>query len=135
MTYHTIETTSLTNEVDSNLPKEETSHHKWLGAVATALLLCGGTMLVSFLSSSSSSNGNAIRYSETAVVEADDVYNLVPTTYSEAALTTDIFGTDTMFDQCCSTTPDGKQHGCRRCTCGVNCNCCPEGWKACSTTC
>jgi len=59
MTYHTIETTSLTNEADTNLPKKEASHRKWLGAVAAALLLGVGTMLVS---SSSSSNGNpAIR--------------------------------------------------------------------------
>ena len=58
MTYHTIETTSLTNEADSNLPKEESSHHhKWLGAVASALLLGGGAMLVSSYSSSDTNGG------------------------------------------------------------------------------
>jgi len=60
MTYQTIETTSLTNEADSNLPKEESksSHRTWLGVVAAALLLGGGTMLASSSSLSSSSNAN-----------------------------------------------------------------------------
>mmetsp|Transcript_3665 Transcript_3665/g.4077 ORF Transcript_3665/g.4077 Transcript_3665/m.4077 type:complete len:191 (+) Transcript_3665:87-659(+) len=63
MTYQTDETISLTNEADSNLPKEElSSHHKWLGAVAAALLLGGGGAVVvaSSLSSSLSSSSSSL---------------------------------------------------------------------------
>mmetsp|Transcript_25855 Transcript_25855/g.26295 ORF Transcript_25855/g.26295 Transcript_25855/m.26295 type:complete len:190 (+) Transcript_25855:13-582(+) len=75
MSYQTNETISLTNEAGLNLPKEEesSSHHKWLRAVAAALVLGVGTMVVSSSSSSSSlssslvSNGNPAIHSEVSL--------------------------------------------------------------------
>jgi len=86
MTYHTIETTSLTNEADSNLPKEESksSHRTWLGVVAAALLLGGGTMLASSSSLSSSSNINGTIRSnsvEGSLVDVGDCPTTAGSTY------------------------------------------------------
>jgi len=86
MTYQTIETTSLTNKADSNLPKEESksSHRTWLGVVAAALLLGGGTMLASSSSSSSSSNTNGTIRSnsvEGSLVDVGDCPTTAGSTY------------------------------------------------------
>mmetsp|Transcript_36307 Transcript_36307/g.40519 ORF Transcript_36307/g.40519 Transcript_36307/m.40519 type:complete len:157 (+) Transcript_36307:171-641(+) len=73
--YQTIETTSLTNEADSNLPKEEsTSHHKWLAVVASALIMGGGTMVVSSLSSL---NVNLVMSSEMSLNKGSLVESVV----------------------------------------------------------
>ncbi|OEU18272.1 hypothetical protein FRACYDRAFT_236548 [Fragilariopsis cylindrus CCMP1102] len=95
MTYQTTETTSLRNEADSNLQKEEESirSRKWVVTIAAALLLGGGTMLVSsstsnpkhiFLRSATSLNNedtrsdkNCCRWAHTGfhilVVDVDNV--------------------------------------------------------------
>ena len=110
MTYHTIETTSLTNEADSNLPKEESSHHhKWLGAVATALLLGGGTMLVSSYSSSDTNGG---------------IRSSIPSQPFQSVVHTDIdsgrpwcdgahpYGKCSGWNDCCATNASTKQVHC-----------------------
>ena len=74
MTYQTINKVALTpNEVDMNLPKELSSQFKWLVAIATALLLGVGTMLVSLLSLSLlSSNSNPVIRSEMSLNKGED---------------------------------------------------------------